>query len=137
MSGDSIDGAVGDLEYFRDEMLRLHGGRELSDDELIDLKGFVNTIITIFSCSLFLPVGLIRSPTTINVSSSPKERVLRSQAGVDLFVVETMMSLAEARAALIAAKEVCDLPVMVILLSSPFNLFLQKLILYHTTDPNW
>ena len=31
-----------------------------------------------FSCSLFLPVGLIRSPTTINVSSNPKERVLRS-----------------------------------------------------------
>lgn len=34
-------------------------------------------------------------------------------AGVDLLVVETMMSLAESRAALIAAKEVCDLPVMV------------------------
>lgn len=34
-------------------------------------------------------------------------------AGVDLLVVETMMSLAEARAALIAAKEVCELPVMV------------------------
>jgi len=35
------------------------------------------------------------------------------EAGVDLLVVETMMSLAEARAALIAAKEVCELPVMV------------------------
>ncbi len=35
------------------------------------------------------------------------------KAGVDLLVVETMMSLAEARAALIAAKEVCELPVMV------------------------
>ncbi len=34
------------------------------------------------------------------------------QAGVDLLVVETMMSLQETRAALIAAKEVCDLPVM-------------------------
>ena len=34
------------------------------------------------------------------------------EAGVDLLVVETMMSLQEARAALIAAKEVCDLPVM-------------------------
>ena len=33
-------------------------------------------------------------------------------AGVDLLVVETMMSLAETRAALIAAKEVCDLPVI-------------------------
>lgn len=36
-----------------------------------------------------------------------------ADAGVDLLVAETMMSLQEARAALIAAKEVCDLPVMV------------------------
>lgn len=43
-----------------------------------------------------------------------KEQILAlCDAGVDLLVVETMMSLAEARAALIAAKEVCDLPVMV------------------------
>ncbi|MDE6388854.1 MAG: homocysteine S-methyltransferase family protein [Lachnospiraceae bacterium] len=35
------------------------------------------------------------------------------EAGVDLLVVETMMSLQETRAALIAAKESCDLPVMV------------------------
>ena len=34
------------------------------------------------------------------------------EAGVDLLVVETMMSLQETRAAVIAAKEVCDLPVM-------------------------
>ena len=43
-----------------------------------------------------------------------KEQITALQAaGVDLLVVETMMSLAEARAALIAAKEVCSLPVMV------------------------
>ena len=37
-----------------------------------------------------------------------------AEAGVDLLVVETMMSLQECRAALIAAKETCpDLPVMV------------------------
>ncbi len=36
-------------------------------------------------------------------------------AGVDLLVVETMMSLQECRAAVIAAGEVCDLPVMVTL----------------------
>lgn len=35
------------------------------------------------------------------------------EAGVDLLVVETMMSLQESRAALIAAKESCALPVMV------------------------
>ncbi len=36
-------------------------------------------------------------------------------AGVDLLAVETMLSLQECRAALIAAKETCDLPVMVTL----------------------
>ena len=42
-----------------------------------------------------------------------KEQIrLLSKAGADLIVVETMMSLQETRAALIAAKEVCDLPVI-------------------------
>lgn len=36
-----------------------------------------------------------------------------ADAGADLLVVETMMSLQESRAALIAAKETCELPVMV------------------------
>lgn len=36
-----------------------------------------------------------------------------AQAGADLLVIETMMSLAETRAAIIGAKEACDLPVMV------------------------
>ena len=40
-------------------------------------------------------------------------------AGVDLLVIETMMSLQETRAALIAAKEVCQLPVMVTLTFEP------------------
>lgn len=35
-----------------------------------------------------------------------------AEAGVDLLVIETMMSLQETRAAVIAAKEVCDLAVM-------------------------
>lgn len=34
-------------------------------------------------------------------------------AGVDLFVVETMMSLQECRAAVLAIREVCELPIMV------------------------
>ena len=38
-----------------------------------------------------------------------------AKAGVDLFVVETMMSLQECRAAVIAIREVCDLPIMVTL----------------------
>lgn len=42
-----------------------------------------------------------------------KEQIrLITEAGADLLVIETMMSLQETRAALIAAKEVCSLPVM-------------------------
>lgn len=36
-----------------------------------------------------------------------------AEVGADLFVVETMMSLQECRAAVLAIREVCDLPVMV------------------------
>lgn len=35
-----------DLEYFRNELICLYEVKELTEDELIDLKGFVNTIIT-------------------------------------------------------------------------------------------
>ena len=42
----NIENAVSDLEYFRDEMIRLYKAGELSDEELLDLMGFVNTIIT-------------------------------------------------------------------------------------------
>ena len=38
-----------------------------------------------------------------------------ADAGADLFVVETMMSLQETRAAVLAIRETCDLPVMVTL----------------------
>ena len=41
-----VNQAVEDLIYFRDEMLRLHQESELSDLEMPDLMGFVNTIIT-------------------------------------------------------------------------------------------
>lgn len=42
----NIEHAIEDLTYFRDELVHLYQTEELSDDELIDLKGFVNTIIT-------------------------------------------------------------------------------------------
>lgn len=35
------------------------------------------------------------------------------EAGVDLFIIETMMSLQETRAAVLAVKEECDLPILV------------------------
>ncbi len=42
----NVDRAIEDLTYFKDALLRLRGTAELSDAEMIDLMGFVNTIIT-------------------------------------------------------------------------------------------
>ena len=56
------------------------------------------------------PIGKMELEDLIDIY---KEQILSMvDAGVDLLVVETMMSLAETRAALIAAKEVCNLPVI-------------------------
>lgn len=42
----TIEKIVEDLAYFRDEMKCCHQAGELSDAEIVDLMGFVNTIIT-------------------------------------------------------------------------------------------
>lgn len=46
ISESNIDNAVKDLKYFRHEMVQMHKKGELSDYEIVDLMGFVNTIIT-------------------------------------------------------------------------------------------
>lgn len=57
-----------------------------------------------------VPMGTMEFETLIDIY---KEQIgYLVEAGVDLIVVETMMSLQETRAALIAAKEICDLPIM-------------------------
>jgi 5-methyltetrahydrofolate--homocysteine methyltransferase len=57
------------------------------------------------------PVGTLGLDELIDVYKEQAQ--ILCDSGVDLFLVETMMSLAEARAAVIAIKEVCDLPIMV------------------------
>lgn len=59
------------------------------------------------------PVGAMPFEELVNIY---KEQIrYLAEAGVDLLVVETMMSLQECRAAVIAAKETSDLPVLVTL----------------------
>lgn len=41
-----MDRVIEDLTYFKNALLHLRGTAELSDAEMIDLMGFVNTIIT-------------------------------------------------------------------------------------------
>ncbi|HKM03689.1 MAG TPA: homocysteine S-methyltransferase family protein [Lachnospiraceae bacterium] len=73
-------------------------------------KAFVAGDITMTGEQL-APIGNLDFEELISIY---KEQITHLvEAGVDLIVVETMMSLQESRAALIAAKEICDLPVMV------------------------
>lgn len=60
---------------------------------------------------LLQPLGPLSFEEAVEVYKEQMQVLLDS--GVDLFVIETMMSLQETRAALIAAGELCDLPVMV------------------------
>ena len=58
-----------------------------------------------------VPIGTMTFEELVTIY---KEQVaVLVEAGVDLFVVETMMSLQETRAALLAIKETCDFPVIV------------------------
>lgn len=56
------------------------------------------------------PIGDLAFETLVEVYR--EQAAVLVDAGVDLFVVETMMSLQETRAALIAIREVCDLPIL-------------------------
>lgn len=75
-------------------------------------RGYVAGDITMTGKQL-APMGNLQLEDLIDVY---KEQIgYLVEAGVDLLVVETMMSLAEARAAVIAAKEICELPIFVTL----------------------
>lgn len=75
-------------------------------------KAFIAADMTMTGQQLF-PLGTLMFEELVEVYKE-QARVL-ADAGADLFVVETMMSLQECRAALFAIREVCDLPVMVTL----------------------
>ena len=78
-------------------------------------RGFIAGDMTMTGRQL-QPVGDLAFEELVDVYKEQAQILV--EAGVDLFFVETMMSLAEARACVIAIREVCDLPVMV---SMTFN----------------
>jgi 5-methyltetrahydrofolate--homocysteine methyltransferase len=59
------------------------------------------------------PVGNLQFEELVDIYKEQVRAIVK--AGADLIVVETMMSLQECRAAMLAVKETCDLPVMVTL----------------------
>jgi 5-methyltetrahydrofolate--homocysteine methyltransferase len=57
------------------------------------------------------PLGDLEFEDCVNIYKEQIKGLL--EGGVDLFVIETMLDIQETRAALLAVKESCDLPVMV------------------------
>ena len=57
------------------------------------------------------PIGELQFEELVDIYKEQASVLL--EAGADLFVVETMMSLQECRAAVLAIRELCDLPIMV------------------------
>ena len=98
-------GLENDIARINEELLAL-------SKKAVENKAFVAADMTMTGRQLE-PVGDMPFEELVDVYK--EQATILSKAGADLFVVETMMSIKEARAALIAIKEVCDLPVMVTL----------------------
>ena len=80
--------------------------------QAVDGKALVAGDMTMTGQQLF-PLGELMFEELVDVYKE-QARIL-DEAGADLFVVETMMSLQECRAAVLAIKEVSNLPIMVTL----------------------
>lgn len=92
-----------------DDLQRINKELVAISKEAADNKALVAGDITMTGMQL-KPMGTLDIEELIEIY---KEQALALiEGGVDLFVIETMMSLQETRAAVIAIKEVCDLPIM-------------------------
>lgn len=88
----------------------------LLSKEAADGKALVAGDLTMTGQQLY-PLGDLQFEQLAEVYKEQAEVLY--EAGVDLFVVETMMSLQETRAAVLAVKETCGLPVMASLTFEP------------------
>lgn len=97
-------------EYgLENDLVRINKELVAISKEAADGKALVAGDITMTGIQL-KPMGTLDIEELIEIY---KEQALALfEGGVDLFVIETMMSLQETRAAVIAIKEVCDLPIM-------------------------
>lgn len=98
-------GLENDIEYINRELIKL-------SKKAAGKNVYVAGDITMTGEQLY-PVGKIQFEELVNIYKEQIQYMLMEN--VDLFIVETMMSLAECRAAVIAIKETCDLPIMVTL----------------------
>lgn len=93
------------IEEINTELVRL-------SKRAVDGKALVAGDMTMTGKQLF-PLGDLMFEELVDVYK--EQALILDRAGADLFVVETMMSLQECRAAVLAIKEVSDLPIMVTL----------------------
>lgn len=112
-------GLEGKLEQINRELVLL-------SKEAAAGKALVAGDITMTGEQLY-PIGSLMFEELVDVY---KEQIrCLADAGADLIVAETLMSLQEARAAVLAAKEVCSLPIMVTLT------FKEDGVTLYGTDP--
>jgi len=105
-----LDGRLQELNRELVQLSKRAVGEYMVEKRNAEMIPFIAGDVTMTG-KLLKPLGPLSFEEAVDVYKE-QMRVLVS-AGVDLFVIETMMSLQEARAALIAAEEICDLPVMV------------------------
>lgn len=98
-------GLAEDIEYINRELVKL-------SKEAASKKAFVAGDLTMTGEQLY-PLGTLTFEELVDIYKEQVNYILME--GVDLFVVETMMSLSECRAAVLAIRETCDLPIMVTL----------------------
>ncbi len=72
-------------------------------------KALVAGDVTMTGMQLY-PIGTMQFEELVDIYKEQISYI--AEGGADLIIVETMLSLQETRAALIATKEVCDLPIM-------------------------
>ena len=95
-------GLENEIEYLNKELVAI-------SKEAAGNKALVAGNLTMTGEQLH-PIGTLTFEELITIY---KEQIgYLQEAGADLLVVETMMSLQEVRAAVIAAKEICELPVL-------------------------
>lgn len=95
-----------------DQIVKINKELIAISKEAANGKAFVAGDLTMTGRQL-KPMGDLNFEELITVY---KEQIqILTEAGTDLLIIETMLSLQECRAAVIAAKEVCDLPIMVTL----------------------
>ena len=104
-------------EYgLQDKLVEMNQKLVALSKEAADGKALVAGDLTMTGQQLY-PIGDLMFEDLVDVYKEQAKVI--ADAGADLFVVETMMSLQECRAAVFAIREVCDLPIMVSLTYQP------------------